>query len=427
MTVKAKAPDGGHPGTARQVEDAVRIEIEERGAMVAAKRPGLVLFAAGFRPFFLLAGIQAAVGLAMWMVLYQGWGGLGLTFDPVLWHGHEMVYGFATAALAGFLLTAVPNWTGATYLKGQPVAALTLVWLAGRVAFWLAGMLPPALVAAADLAFLPLLVAVLAPALVAAAKPRNLVFLPVLLLLWAGDGLVHIDLLGWGATGRTGLLLGIYVLLLMISVVGGRIIPAFTDTGLRQRGSAAQARSCRPLEMAAVASTALVGLAEVLWPGSPLIGPLALAAAAIHLVRLAGWRGMEVLHAPLLWVLHAGYLWLVIGLALRGLAAFGVMPANAALHAFTAGAIGTMVMGVMTRAALGHSGRPLRLPAAIVAAYLLVVLSALLRVFLPVLAPGLDSGLSAGLAGIAWMAGWSLYVVVYLPVCVLPRADGRPG
>ncbi len=383
------------------------------------------LFRAGFRPFFLLAGLQAALMVPAWLLLWLGGHGMALSYPPVLWHAHEMLFGFAGAAVAGFLLTAVPNWTGAPPLKGRPLMALTGLWLAARIAFDLGGLLPPSVAAVLAIAFLPCLALSLAGPLLAAGKPRNLVFLPILGLLTAAEGLVLAEMQGWGSLGRNGLLLGVFILLLMIAVIGGRIIPGFTANGLRPLGRVVTPKSHPRLEKAAIGSLALAGLAWTVAPdGDSLAGGLALAAAALNAARLPGWYGWKTAPVPLLWVLHLGFAWLPLGLLLLGLSCFlPAVPMQAALHGLTTGCIGLMVVGVMSRAALGHSGRALRPHRLTVVAYGSIALAGLIRTLGPLVDP--DQALL--LSGLAWSLGFALYAAVYAPICLAPRPDGRPG
>ena len=405
----------------------VRIQIDDP-AKVSQRAGGPVFFASGFRPFFLFAGIQATASLLAWLGIYFGIVTIASNLSPVLWHGHEMVIGFGTAAVGGFLLTAVPNWTGAASLSGGRVALLAAVWLAGRLGFWLVAALPGWVVTLLDLSFLPLLAVMLAGPLIGAGKLRNIVFLPILAAFFVAALLIDLEVMGVAATGMAGLHLGIYILLLMIAIVGGRIIPAFTATSLRMRRIDAEARSRGWLEIAAPVAIVLTGAADLAVPGTALFGGIAVAAAVLHAVRLAGWQTRYTLGQPILWILHAGYAWLIIGLALRGLSAFTpAIPPSAALHAFTVGTVGSMVIGVMTRAALGHSGRPLQLAPVIVGAYVLVQLAAVIRVFLPIVAPATIADLTPALSGLVWSLAFAVFVVVYWPVVTRPRADGRPG
>jgi uncharacterized protein involved in response to NO len=388
---------------------------------------GPVFFAAGFRPFFLFAALQAVIMLPLWLLAFFGVLPLGSNWNPVVWHAHAMVYGFATAAIGGFLLTAVPNWTNSHHVSGRPLALLFFVWLAGRVATALAGVLPPLAVAIIDLAYLPILAVLLAKPLIDAGKWRNIAFLPILGVLWLADLCVHLEALTGNVTGLKGIYLGIFVVLLMIVIVGGRIVPSFTQNWLRMQGQPVEVPPVAWIEKGgAVGSLVLAAIAQLAMAGSAVAGVLALVAAAIHAYRLSGWHGLKTVSSPILVVLHVGYGWMVLGFALLGLSSFiDALPASASVHALTAGSIGTMVIGVMSRAALGHSGRPLVLAPATVVAYVLISVGALLRVAAPVI-PGAMSVLTVA-GGLIWTAGWLTYAVVYFPVTTKPRADGRPG
>ena len=280
---------------------------------------GPVFFAAGFRPFFLFAAVQAVVMLPLWLATFLGLLPMGANWNPVVWHAHSMVFGFAGAAIGGFLLTAVPSWTNSHHVSGRPLAVLFALWLAGRVATGLAGTLPPMVVAAVDLAYLPLLAVLLAKPLVEAGKWRNIAFLPILGVLWLADLCVHLEALTGHPTGLKGVYLGIFVVLLMIVIVGGRIVPSFTQNWLRMQG--------RPVEMTpigwiekggAAVSLVLAALAQLVLPSTAMAGGLALVAAAIHGTRLSRWHGLKTLGNPILAVLHVGYGWMVLGFARWG-------------------------------------------------------------------------------------------------------------
>lgn len=388
---------------------------------------GPVFFAAGFRPFFLFAAIQAVVMLPLWLLAFSGVLPLGANWNPVVWHSHAMVFGFGGAAVGGFLLTAVPSWTNTHHVSGKPLMALFALWLAGRVAVALAGVLPAPLVAAIDLGYLPLLAFMLAKPLIQAGKARNIVFLPILTLFWLAGLAAHVEALTGREVGLKGVTFGIFLLLVMIAIVGGRIIPSFTQNWLRMQGRPVEIKAVGWIETAgAGGSVALAGLAQVFLPSSPLAGVLLLAAAGLHGYRLSQWHGLKTVSNPILVILHVGYAWMVVGFALLGLSAFiAPLPASAALHALTAGAVATMILAVMSRAALGHAGHPLVVSKATVAAYGLVSLGALLRVAAPLIPDGMMVLTMVG--GSLWTLGWVLYVVVYFPICTRPRADGRPG
>lgn len=387
---------------------------------------GPVLFARGFRPFFLLAGVYAVLSVGAWVLLIRGWATLPTGFSPPFWHGHEMVFGYAAAAMAGFLLTAVPNWTGTRPLQGWPLGGLVALWLAGRIALWAAGALPLIVVALVDLAFLPVLALLMARVLWPARKPKNFAFVALLALLFVANLHSYVPLLG--EREDAGLVLAVDVLVLLIVIVGGRITPSFTAGALRLRDGAPPVTTYPWLERLAILSTLGVVVADLFALPAAAVGALALLAGGANAARLLGYRTRYTLRQPILWALHLGYAWAVVGLLLKGLAAFAgaAIPATAALHALTVGAIGTMTLAVMSRAALGHTARPLVAPAPVVLAYGLITLAALVRTFTPIFLPALYLEAIAG-SGALWVAAFALYLVAYVPILIRPRADGQPG
>lgn len=381
---------------------------------------GYAPFALGFRPFFLAAGVFAVMLMGAWLLILYGRLETGIWAAPV-WHGHEMLFGFTVAVIAGFLLAAAKNWTGIATPSGAPLAGLFLLWLAGRAGFLLPG-LPPLAVALVDLAFLPLLALTLAAPIVRANQHHNLVFPLLLLVLAVANALVHIEMLDLAATAGRGLHLGVYAVVGMITVIGGRVIPNFTDNRLGTR-----ARRSKLLEVLLSLATAAALLAALAAPDSRVTALLAAAACVAHGIRLAGWYTPRVWAVPLLWVLHLGYAWLPLGFVLLALAAAGIVPsASPALHAFSTGGIGVLTLGMMARVSLGHTGRLLEAPPVMQWAFVALNLAALLRVALPVLAPAsVPTGMLA--SGALWMAAFCLFVIVYAPMLLRPRADGRPG
>jgi uncharacterized protein involved in response to NO len=369
--------------------------------------------------------------MLVWLALWQGLVPAAGPWAGPRWHGHEMIFGFALAGVAGFLLTAVPNWTETPRLHGTPLAALAGLWVLGRVALAASATLPPVLVAVLDLAFLPGLAWPIGRVLVARARatrnPRNLVFLLLFAILWSADLLTHLEALGVTAdTAATGLVLGRDTLLLMIGVMGGRIIPAFTRNALRSRGEDAPIRSAGAVEALALGGLAAMLVADLAWGEGVAAGAAALVAALASGARLALWRPLRTAGQPILWVLHLGYAWLVAGLALKALAGLtDWVPAMAAMHALTAGAIGTMLLAVMSRVALGHTGRPLKVGGATVWAYVLLALAAALRVAAPFAAVAYAPLVVA--SGLLWSLAFALFTAPYLPILILRRADGRPG
>ncbi len=394
-------------------------------AKVGAAVGGTALFDYGFRVFFLLAGLVAVASVGAWYLITGHGAEIPFAVAPVIWHGHEMVFGYAAAVIAGFLLTAAPGWTGRDRVHGAPLALLALLWLLGRLAYWFSAWLPVGLVAVVDLAFLPALLAALLPGWLARGARRHLVFVVFLGLLACGNLLVHLDSLGvaWADPGQ-GLRLAIATVVLLIAVVGGRIVPSFTLNALRRRDATASLRRPPWLDRATVAATAGFVIAETFLPGSPAAGLVALAAALLHAVRQAGWRPLSTWREPLLWILHVGYAWLAIGLAAKGLAALtDWLPDVLAMHALTVGAIATMTVAVMTRAGLGHTGRPLVAPKPVVAAYLALTGAAVVRVFGPLVLPD-AAATTTEISALLWVSAYALICLVYGPILTRPRVGG---
>jgi len=346
------------------------------------------LFRYGFRPFFLAAGL-AALLLVPWWAAALAWGvPLGTSWPAALWHGHEMLFGFIVAAVAGFLLTAVPSWTGARGFAGWPLVLLAGLWLTGRIGVSASAGLPLPVVAALDLSFLPALAGFVLVPLVRA-RNRNSPLLAVLLTLWLTNvafywGLTHGD----SIFARHALLVGIDIVLLLVTVIGGRIVPAFTSSALKQQGIGISLRAWRGMTPLAVGVMVVAVICDLFRPESVAAGAVALAAGVIQAVRLAQWRMLRTLRTPIVWVLHVAYLWLPVGLVLKGLALiFALALAAYYLHALTIGAAALMIMAVMTRASLGHTGRPLVVSGATAYAYGLLAAAAVVRVFGPALLP----------------------------------------
>ncbi|MBP2315568.1 NnrS family protein [Azospirillum soli] len=389
--------------------------------------PPFVVFQYGFRPFFLLAGLSAPALVAIWLLVLTGALPLPGDVAPMSWHAHEMLFGFASAAIAGFLLTAVPSWTGTSALAGRPLAALVALWLAGRIA-----SLPPFAdgwgATVVDLAFFPALGAALAMPLLRAGKWRNTAFLLLLGLMTVGNLLFRLEWHGLtSGTQAQGIALVTGVVLMMIAVIGGRIVPAFTRNALRARGDTTEVGSPSAVDTLALALTVAVIAVDVFLPASAMAGVLALAAASAHAVRLARWRSDRTLHDPLLWILHVGYGWIVVALGLKAAWLLGDAAVGATwLHALTAGAFATMILGVMSRAALGHTGRKLVAPRATAVGYVLLTLAALVRIAAPLLS-SVNYADGLAVAGVLWTLAFGLFVLDYAPMLLRPRVDGRPG
>lgn len=381
---------------------------------------GPALFGEGFRPFFLAAGLWAPAAMALWIGFLAGWFGLPSAFGPLNWHIHEMLFGFAAAAVAGFLLTAIPNWTGRMPLQGVPLIVLASLWLAGRIACALSQWTGPAAAAIADLAFLAVLLLAVGREIVAGRNWRNLPMAGALSLLLAANLLFHLEALELAPTADFGRRLGVAMLLMMISLIGGRIIPSFTRNWLAKKDAAELPAAFGVADRIALAGTAL-SLAAWVFAAPPMFtGPLLIAAGIAAALRLARWRGLATVREPLLLVLHLGHGWLAIGLVLLGASQLAdLVPSSAALHALTAGAIGTMILAVMTRATLGHTGHALTAGAGTTAIYVLVTIAAVARISLWWLPARYD--LLLKLAGLAWIAAFLLFLAIYGPMLLRPR------
>lgn len=388
----------------------------------------------GFRPFFLLAPLWSLVvmiALLSWMGLHQAGGEvleMTIAMAPYVWHAHEMIFGFAVGIIAGFFLTAVPSWTGTKAVHGGTLGALVAVWAAGRLAMLFSASLPAWLVAVLDLAFLPALAVLVVGALIQGWSKRNFVFLPILALLFVANLLSHLEFLGIYDDGvAMGHRLGIDAVILLISIIGGRVVPAFTTNALRQQGHEDLPVQRQPVNIAGIALVAALLIADLIEPESTVTGGIALAAALANALRLAGWRGLKTLNQPIVWVLHLGFAWLVAGLALKGLAQVtDVIVEATAIHALTAGAIGTMTLAIMSRAALGHTGRPLIVSRWTAFAYVAVGLAALTRVAVPPMFPALY-GAGMLLSGGLWILAFATYLTVYWHVLTGPRGGRKAG
>jgi uncharacterized protein involved in response to NO len=358
--------------------------------------------------------------MALWVGYLAGWIGLPTAFGPLNWHIHEMLFGFAAAAAAGFLLTAIPNWTGRMPLQGVPLIVLSLLWLAGRIAGAVSAWTGPAIAAVADLAFLAVLLLGIGREILAGRNWRNLPMVGALSLLLLANLLFHLEALDVASTADVGRRLGLAMLLMMIALIGGRIIPSFTRNWLAKQDTAELPAAFGIVDRFALASGALALASWVVEAPPQFTGPLLIAAGIAAALRLARWRGLATVKEPLLLVLHLGHGWLAAGLILLGASEVtDLVPASAALHALTAGAIGTMILAVMTRATLGHTGRDLTAGAGTTAIYGLVTLAALARIAVWWLPAEYD--LLLKLAGLSWIAAFLLFLAVYGPMLLRPR------
>jgi uncharacterized protein involved in response to NO len=395
------------------------LKIEEPPAR-AEPPQGFALWQLGFRPFYLLASVFAALSVALWSLQFTGMLPAGYLPAP-LWHAHEMLFGFTLAVVVGFLFTAGRNWTNRPTPTGAWLAVLTLLWVAGRVLVlaergWASAVVNAAFPLAAAIA--------LAIPFFAAGNRRNYFFIALLALLSAATLAVSPERSWacWPCPGWAGIQLALDVVLFILCVMGGRVIPMFTNNGV----PGADARRQPMLEKAALGSVLALLAADALQLPAPVVGSIAAFGAAAHLARWMLWQPWRTMRTPLVWVLHLAYAWIPLHLAMRACAAANWITPSAAVHALTVGAIGGLIIGMMTRTARGHTARPLRADRWDVACYLLVAAAAMVRVLVPLVVPAWTVGAIAA-SGALWSAGFGLYAVCYWKVLTRPRLDGKPG
>jgi len=382
------------------------------------------LGAKGFRAFFLAAAVFAVLILPTWLLTLSGVIAPNRYLDATTWHAHEMIFGFTVAVIAGFLLTAVASWTGKETIVGTPLLAACLLWCSGRAAMALAGELPRGVPALVDLAFLPVLAAAIARPLVRARSARNFVLVAILAALWLADLAVHLDALGvLRDVRRQAISAALDLVVLLMVVIAGRVIPMFT----RNATGESSVRSVRALDHAAIGATAICGIADVTSSDPRIVGAAAALAAVMVAARAATWGAQHTARQPLLWILHAGHAWIVVGLALRAVATLTThVPLSTANHALTVGGIGGLTVGMMSRVSLGHTGRVITSTSPVTASFVLLSVAALVRVLMPLVdVASYRSWLVA--AGLLWTAAFAIFVVVHAPILIAPRSDAKPG
>jgi len=398
------------------MSQTILLKLEEPGPR---RGQPLALWQLGFRPFYLLASVFAALSVLIWVAQVAGWLPVAVLPGPV-GHAHEMVFGYALAVVVGFLFTAGRNWSGQATPSGGALMALAGLWLVARVLAltpWFAAA------ALANVAFAWLSAAGLARALVRGGSQRNYFFVGLLVVMGLGSLAVHLSAMGLLALPAwAGLQLGLDVVLFIMVVMGGRVIPMFTNNGVP--GTLATRKAW--LEPLALGAVLAILVADLVGLSGPVLAVLLVVAAGAHGARLALWQPWRTLRTPLVWILHLAYAWIVLHLALRGAAQLGWVMPSVAAHALTAGAIGSLTLGMMTRTARGHTARPLRADGHDVAVYWLVTLAAVVRVVVPLLWPAVYvPGLVV--SALLWSAAFVVYVAHYGPWLLRARLDGKPG
>lgn len=375
---------------------------------------GPALFSYGFRPFFLFGAVWSVLALAIWLLLLSGHLDLPTAFSPIDWHVHELIYGYVPAIVAGFLLTAVPNWTGRLPVVGLPLGMLFSIWIAGRLVIATSALVTPIVAAAIDLSFLMALGAVIAREVVTGKNWRNLKVLAAVAVLLIGNAVFHWEAIAGRASGY-GIRIGLAATLMLIMLVGGRIIPSFTRNWLAKREPGRLPVAFDKADMGVMIASAVALLAWIAWPDGKPTAWCAIAAAGLNAWRLSRWAGDRTAAEPLVLVLHVAFAFVPIGFALLALAILSpsLVATTGALHGWTAGAIGLMTLAVMTRATLGHTGQALAATRPIQAIYLAAVISALARV---AAAFHLWREPMLHLAATAWIAAFLSFVIVFGPL-----------
>lgn len=375
---------------------------------------GPALFSYGFRPFFLFGAAWSALALAVWLPMLSRDLNLPTAFSPIDWHVHEMIYGYVPAIIAGFLLTAVPNWTGRLPVVGLPLMFLFSIWVAGRVAVAISAFVTPLVAAAIDLLFLMALGAIIARELVSGKNWRNLKVLAAVAVLFAGNAVFHWEVIA-GRTGGYGVRIGLAGTLMLIMLVGGRIIPSFTRNWLARRAPGRLPVTFDKADMGVMAASAIALLSWIVWPDGEVTAWLAFISAALNAWRLSRWAGDRTAAEPLVLVLHIAFAFVPFGFVLLALSilAPSLVAPTGALHGWTAGAIGLMTLAVMTRASLGHTGQALTATWTIQVIYAAAATSAVARI---IAAFHLWREPMLHLAAVAWVAAFVGFVLVYGPL-----------
>lgn len=379
------------------------------------------LFGLGFRVFFAMAGLSALILIVLWNAIFKG----NLTIDHYFadnyWHAHEMLLGYSVAVIAGFLLTAVKNWTGKPTLTGDKLAGLALLWLYGRILPFYAGLLPDALIAFIDFSFLPALAYQISKPIIQAKQFKSLVFVGLLLILTLGNILIHAEILELCQnTAWIGIQLVVGTIITMILILAGRVFPFFVEKGLH--GTLIIRKPL--LDVLSIGSAVAVFAMQVGTMSGNLLALTAIFAAIVNIARLVGWYVQRIWYVPLLWILYIGYGWIILGFILTAFSAYSLISPSLALHAFTVGGIGVLTLGMMARVSLGHTGRALRVSNAMAIGFILINLAALLRVLLPLALPNWYNIIIYA-STLSWLAAFSLFMFVYAPILTSSRIDEK--
>jgi len=381
------------------------------------------IFALGFRAFFALAGIFALILIALWRSFFEGTVEIDNYYPITYWHAHEMLLGYSVAVIAGFLLTAVKNWTGIQTIQGKQLAWLCVLWIYGRLAPFYSELLPDTLIALLDFSFLPALAYFIAKPILQSGNFKNLFIVALLLFMALGNALIHAEILGinessaWG-----GLNLVIAIIIMLILIIAGRVFPFFTEKGLK---GVIAIRN--PLfDILAIVSSGLVFGLLIFEINGWFLTLSAVLAVAANVARVSGWYVQKIWYVPLLWVLYLGYAWIILGFVFVALSSMSLIQSSLAIHAFTVGGIGGLTLGMMARVSLGHTGRILKASNTIALAFVLINIAAFCRVILPAILPSWYNTFLI-ISIYCWLAAFAFFVVVYMPILSSARIDGKAG
>lgn len=396
------------------------IQIEDSENKINQKN--FALFALGFRPFFLFAAFSAFSLIILWLYELSGKITVSGYYTPTGWHAHEMLFGYTVAVISGFLLTAAGNWTGMKMVNGKQLALLAVVFLLGRFAPFIPE-LPYWIIAVLDLSFLPLVALLIAIPVMKAKQWSNFVFVPIILTMVAANLMVHLSALNIiDSSIVIGSRVMVYLVILLIVIMGGRVIPFFTERGV----VGVTTKKWLWIERLSSVSVILMVIGEAFFSDNVIIGYAAMFAAVTNLIRVAGWYSNKIWQVPLVWVLQVAYLWIVLGFVIKGWVIFNINESLFAFHAFAVGGIGIMTLGMMARVSIGHTGREMVLSSWMTLAFILINIAAITRVIMPMLWPHFYL-FFIQLSGWLWVSAFIIFFLVYTPMWIKPRIDGRPG
>ena len=381
------------------------------------------LFNLGFRVFFALAGLSALILIVLWNAIFNGHLNSENYFQSNYWHAHEMLMGYSVAVISGFLLTAVKNWTGRPTLSGDQLAGLAIVWLYGRILPFYASLLPDGIIAFVDFIFVPALIYQISKPILQTKLYKGFVIIGLLLLLALGNGLIHAQMLDiYQNTADTGIKLLVATIVTLILILAGRVIPFFIERGL----SGMLIIRNPLLDNLSIGSALITFALQLSNSSGTLLALAAITATISNGARLFSWYVQRIWYVPLLWILYAGYCWIILGFFLSALSAFNWLTSSLPLHAFTVGGVGVLTLGMMARVSLGHTGRTLKASNAMAFAFILINLSVIIRVLLPIAFPQWYNILIY-VSSLTWLTAFSLFMFVYAPMLSNARIDGQEG